>query len=339
LGRRGLLRGGAGVALGLLAGQANGTETLAAPALVPSRPKLTIIWTPSSLCNVVIGLAQRQGIFEKHGLDVETLNVGSDTSAILEALALGKADATSNFLLRFLKPLEAGFDVKLTAGVHGGCSILIASRAAGIETLQDLRGKRIGMSDLSSPMKLLYEIHLKRNGVLPESIEWRQFPPDVFSIAVEKGELEAFADNHPNAYYVIKRSKGKLFEIASNGTGELGQYTCCVLAVSGRLIRDNRPAAAALTRAMVEASKSVDRNNNLAVEAAQFYSPRQVKPEEIGEMIASYPYDEHRGCPTGEEFRRHVLFFAQGLKETGILKPSTDPVRFTNRITLDVLTS
>ena len=287
----------------------------------------------------MIGLAQRQGIFEKHGLDVETLNVGSDTSAILEALALGKADATSNFLLRFLKPLEAGFDVKLTAGTHAGCSILIASRDAGIETLQDLRGKRIGMSDLSSPMKLLYEIHLNKNGVPPDSITWRQFPSDVFTIAVQKGEIEAFADGHPNAYYAIKRSKGKLFELASNGTGELGQYTCCALAISGRLIRDNRPAAAALTRAMVEASKSVDRNNTLAIEAAQFYSPRQVKPEELGEMIASYPYDEHRGCPTGEEFRRHVLYFAQGLKDTGILKPGTDPVRFTNRITLDVLTS
>ena len=56
-------------------------------------------------------------------------------------------------------------------------------------------------------------------------------------------------------------------------------------------------------------------------------------------MIASYPYDEHRGCPTGAEFRRHILYFAQGLKETGILKPSTDPVRFTDRITLDLLGS
>jgi NitT/TauT family transport system substrate-binding protein len=287
----------------------------------------------------VIGLAQRQGIFEKHGLDVETLNVGSDTSAILEAIALGKADATSNFLLRFLKPLEAGFDVKLTAGVHGGCSILIGSRAAGIQTIQDLRGKRIGMTDLSSPMKLLYEIHLKKNGVPPETIEWRQFPSDVFTIAVDKGEIEAFADGHPNAYFALKRSKGKLFQLASNGTGELGQYTCCVLAISGKLIRSNRPAAAALTRAMVEASVSVDRNNHLAVDAAQHYSPRQVKPEEIGEMIASYPYDEQRGCPTGEEFRRHVLYFARGLKETGILKPTTDPVRLTDRITLDVLTS
>ncbi|CAH2601937.1 ABC-type nitrate/sulfonate/bicarbonate transport systems, periplasmic components [Rhodovastum atsumiense] len=341
--RRGLLRLGMVAAVtapfGLRPSPASAAAELGAPAILQGRNKLTIIWTPSSLCNVVIGLAQRQGIYEKHGLDVTTLNVGSDTSAILEALALGKADATSNFLLRFLKPLEAGFDVKLTAGVHGGCSILIGSRDAGIEKLQDLAGKRIGMSDLSSPMKLLYEIHLRKNGVPPDSITWRQFPADVFPLAVQKKEIEAFADGHPTAYYAIKRSNGRLFELASNGTGELGQYTCCVLAVSGKLLRENRPAAVALTRAMVEASKMVDRNNSLAVDAAQHYSPRQVKPEEIGEMIASYPYDEVRGCPTGEAFRKHVLYFAQGLKETGILKPSTDVVKFTNRITLDILST
>jgi NitT/TauT family transport system substrate-binding protein len=323
----------------MIAARARAGSDLAAPALVKARHKLTLLWNPSSLCLVVVGLAQRQGIFEKYGLEVETLNVGSDTAPILEALALGKGDATSNFILRFLKPLEAGFDVKLTAGTHGGCSILIASRAAGIETLQDLRGKRIGMTDLTSPMKLLYEIHLKRNGVPPETIEWRQFPSDVLSIAVDKGEIEAFADGHPNAYYAIKRSKGKLYELSANGTGELGQHACCALAISGRLLRDNRPASVALTRAMVEASIAVDRDNKLAVEAAQHYSPRQAKLEEIGEMIASYPYEEQRGCPTGVAFRRHVLYYAQGLKETGILKPSTDPVRFTDRITLDVLAS
>jgi NitT/TauT family transport system substrate-binding protein len=341
--RRWLLRtaASAGLAapLGLLAGQAHATDDLAAPALVQSRPKIKLIWGPSALCLVPVAVAQRQGIFEKHGLDVETLNVGYDTTVQVEAIALGKADATATFLMRLFKPLEAGFDMKMTSGLHGGCSILVASHAAGIETLQDLRGKRIGMTDLTSPMKLLYEWHLSKNGVPADSYTWHQYPSDVFTMAVDKGEIDAFADGDPNAYFAVRRSKGKLFALTSNGTGELGKYTCCVVAIGGRLLRDNRPAAAALTRALLEASKTVDQHNELAVEAAQFYSPRQVTPQELGEMIAGYPYDEHRGAPVGEEFRRHVLFTAQALKETGVLKPSTDPVRFTNRVTVDVLTS
>lgn len=349
--RRTILRAGGAATLGLIGGAAltqrlsQASEKTAAEVAAPepTRPltKLTVIWNPASLCLVVIGLAQQRGIFAKHGLEIDTLNVGADTNAILEAVALGKADATSNNILRFIKPLEAGFDVKLTAGVHAGCSYLIGSRAAGITSIADLRGKRIGMADLGSPNMFLYTSVLKKAGIDPEKdVTWRQYPADVFAIAVDKGEIDAFVDNHPNAYFVVKRSKGKLVEIASNGTGELGMRTCCVLAIRSSLIRDNRPAAAALTRAFVEAALLVDSDNSLAVEAAQHYSPRQgVGPHEIGEMIATYPYDARRGCPTGEEFRLQVLSYARDLKDVGVLKPNTDPVRFTNRVTVDVLGS
>jgi NitT/TauT family transport system substrate-binding protein len=341
--RRNLLRGAAtaGVIgqLGLLTAGARAAGELAAPAIVTARKKVTLIWGPSALCLVPIAVAKTQGIFEKHGLDVETLNVGYDTTTQVEAIALGKADATSTFLMRLFKPLEAGFDVKLTAGLHGGCSNLVASHTAGIKTLQDLRGKNIGMTDLTSPMKVLYEWHLMKNGVPPDSYTWRQYPADLFSLAVDKGEIDAFADGDPNAYFAIKRSKGKLFMLTSNGTGELGKYTCCVVAIGGKLLRDDRPAAAALTAALIEAARFTDKHLDLAADASLAYSPKQVKREEVSEMLAGYPYDEHRGSPTGEEFRQHMLYFARALKETNVLKPSTDPIRLTNRIVDDVLTS
>lgn len=343
LSRRGLLRNAALVTPLVLAGHQaiaqKAASELAAPAIIKSLAKLTFIWTPTSPCLVVVGLAQRQGIFAKYGLEVETLNVGSDTTSILEAVALGKAEATSNNILRFMKPLEAGFDVKLTAGVHAGCSYLIGSRGAGIAGVADLRGKRIGLADLGNPNRFLYASVLKKAGIDPETdVTWRQYPADLFPIAVQKGEIDAFVDNHPNVYFAIKRSKGDLFELAANGSGELGQRTCCVLALRASFIRDNRPAASALTQAMVESSLLVDSDLDLAVKTAQEFSPKSVAgPKEVRDMLGSYPYDAHRGCPTGEEFRQQVLSFARDLKDVGILKPSTDPVRFTNKITADVL--
>ena len=116
--RRGLLAAGAAAGLlapfGVPAQRARAAEELTAPALVQSRPKVTLIWGPSALCLVPIAVAQRQRIFEKHGLEVETLNVGYDTTVQVEAIALGKADATATFLMRLFKPLEAGFDMKMT---------------------------------------------------------------------------------------------------------------------------------------------------------------------------------------------------------------------------------
>jgi NitT/TauT family transport system substrate-binding protein len=340
LDRRGLLRSAGLIAPLLLPGY-GARAAPAAQADAKPLTKLTFIWTPTSPCLVVVGLAQRQGIFARHGLEVETLNVGSDTNAILEAVALGKADATSNNILRFIKPLEAGFDVKLTAGVHAGCSYLIGSRNAGISTVADLRGKRIGLADLGNPNRFLYASVIKKAGVDPETeVTWRQYPADLLPVAIQKGEIDAFVDNHPNVYFAVKRSKGDLFELAANGSGELGQRTCCVLAVRGALIRDNRPAAAALTRAMVEAALLVDSDLDLAVRTAQDFAPSTVaSADDVRNMLGSYPYDAHRGCPTGEEFRQQVLSFTRDLKDVGILKPGTDPLRFTNKITVDVLTA
>jgi hypothetical protein len=49
--------------------------------------------------------------FARNGLDVDILNVGSDTAPIPGALALGRADATSKYLARFIEPLEQGIDI------------------------------------------------------------------------------------------------------------------------------------------------------------------------------------------------------------------------------------
>jgi NitT/TauT family transport system substrate-binding protein len=84
----------------------------------------------------------------------------------------------------------------------------------------------------------------------------------------------------------------------------------------------------------------VDSNLDLAVKTAQEFAPSTVAgPQDVRAMLGSYPYDAHRGCPTGEEFRQQVLSFARDLKDVGILKSSTDPVRFTNKITVDLLTA
>ncbi|MEJ1978861.1 MAG: ABC transporter substrate-binding protein [Acetobacteraceae bacterium] len=106
----------------------------------------------TALCTAAVPIAVDRGIFDKHGLDV-----GADQFRRLHGRVAGddrqrhQADAGIGMILRWLKPLEQGFDVKLVAGVHGGCSYLVASRASGITDIPSLRGKRVGISDFASP--------------------------------------------------------------------------------------------------------------------------------------------------------------------------------------------
>jgi NitT/TauT family transport system substrate-binding protein len=66
---------------------------------------------------------------------------------------------------RWVKPLEAGLDVKIVGSVHGGCLRLVGVNAAGVtRDVKSLKGKVIGVADLNSPAKQFYGIHLAKRG-------------------------------------------------------------------------------------------------------------------------------------------------------------------------------
>src|SRR4051794_4438713 len=218
--------------------------------------KLTLAWNANSVCTVAPLVAKDRGIFAKYNLDVDFFQFGGSTDQLLEAIATGKADAGVGMALRWLKPLEQGFDVRVTTGVHGGCIRLLGSKAANIDSLESLRGKAIGISDQASPAKNFFSIYLAKKGIDPaQEVEWRQYPANLLALAVDKGEVQALAEIDPLPYFWLK--EGKLNEIATNLTGEFADRTCCVLAIRGSLIRSELPVAAALTRSILEAADRV----------------------------------------------------------------------------------
>jgi NitT/TauT family transport system substrate-binding protein len=76
--------------------------------------KVNLAWNANGACTVAAAVAKERGIFAKHNLEVEFVNFGGTTDQLLEAIATGKADAGLGLALRWLKPLEQGFDVRIT---------------------------------------------------------------------------------------------------------------------------------------------------------------------------------------------------------------------------------
>src|SRR6516165_8677896 len=170
--------------------------------------QLKLAWNANAACTVAAAVAKERDIFAKHNLDVEFFNFGGSTDQLLEAIATGKADAGLGLALRWLKPLEQGFDVRITTGVHGGCIRLLGSKATNIDSVESLRGKAIGISDQASPAKNFSAIFLAKNGIDPvQDIEWRQYPTNLLALAVDKGEVQAIAEIDPLPYFWLKDGK------------------------------------------------------------------------------------------------------------------------------------
>jgi NitT/TauT family transport system substrate-binding protein len=188
-----------------------------ANALKGAPRRLKLAWNASSVCTSAAPVAKERGIFAKYNLDVEFVNFGGSTEQLLEAIATGKADAGIGMALRWLKPLEQGFDVRITAGVHGGCMRLLGAKATGVDSIESIRGKAIAISDQASPEKNFFSILLAKKGINPvKDVEWRQYPLELLALAVEKGEVQALAGSDPLASIWLKA--GKLNEVATRAS-------------------------------------------------------------------------------------------------------------------------
>jgi len=307
------------------------TAATGAAASGPAR-QIKLAWNATAICTAAAPVANERGIFAQHNLDVEFVNFGGSTEQLLEAIATGKADAGIGMALRWLKPLEQGFDVRLTAGIHGGCLRLLGSKAANIDTLEALRGKSVAISDQASPAKNFFSVALAKKGIDPvKDVEWRQYPADLLALAVDKGEVQALADNDPRTYLWLK--DGKLNEVATNLSGEFADRSCCVLAIRGSLIRGERALATALTRAVLEAGNLVAHN---PADAAAVFSGYGGKGsvEDLAAMLRSHT---HHDQAIGAKLKRQIALYADELKLVNVIKNSTDTAKFADRVYVDVL--
>lgn len=300
----------------------------------PERRKLTFAWNANAFCLSPVVVAQERGYFEKNGLDVELVNYTGSTDQLLESLATGKADAAIGMIHRWIKPLEAGLDVKLIGSSHGGCVRLVGVVGAGVTELSHLRGKTIGVSDLASPGKNFFSILLNKNGIDAEKdVAWRQYPADLLGIAVDKGEIQAIADGDPNVFLLEKQKPGAYKQLATNLSGEYANKTCCVVGAGGTLVRNERPVAAAVARAIVEASDFVANNPNESAALFAKYSPK-VLVEDLRKLLGTLTHNHH---PVGRDLRDEIEFYAKDFRSVGVLKQSTNPAKLADHVYVNVL--
>jgi NitT/TauT family transport system substrate-binding protein len=296
------------------------------------RRTLRLTWNASAICTVGVPVAQTKGYFEKRNLAVELVNFGGSTDQLLEAIATGKADAGIGMALRWLKPLEQGFDVRITTATHGGCMRLLAAKASGIARLEDLKGKVVGASDMAAPDKNFFSIRLAKLGIDPiKDVQWKVYPADLLPVALQKGEVQAFTQGDPLGWVV--RDRDGLTEVATNLTGEYAHRACCVLGVRGSLIRDDREAAAAITEAILEAQEFVTANPDEAAAIFAPYSP-VAKPGQLAAMLRSHTHNHH---PVGADLRQEIAAYVEELKAISVIKPATNAERFSDKVYANVL--
>ncbi|MDI2091775.1 ABC transporter substrate-binding protein [Commensalibacter oyaizuii] len=295
--------------------------------------KITLAWSADSICTAAFPVAKQKGFFEKYNLDVNFIDFAGSVDQMLETMSTGKADGASGMALRWLKPLQQGFDVKLVAGLHSGCLHLLAPENGDIKTLAALKGKTIGVGDIGGPAKNFFSMRFKEIGIDPEKeVSWRQFPEDMLPLALKRGAIQAAGLDDPLAH--LFQTKNKLISIDSNMEGQWKHIACCVVGLRGSLIRKEPMVAKAITQAILEAGQWVHHNKMEAAKMFEPYAPK-VSAQELAAILETEGTHEQS---VGWQLQKDVVFYANQLKQIGVFPSSLNSETYAKKVTQDLFT-
>ncbi len=220
------------LALGFCALLLSGSSQKSTAAIVNS--KHVRIGYIGLTCEAPIFTAYEKGFFKEEGLEPELVKCA--WANYKDTLALGGYDITHHLVMYFLKPIEQGLDVRFLAGIHRGCLRVQAGVKTNIHTIQDLKGKRIGVPGMGTPPFVFANRVFGTHGIDPaKDITWKVFPA---------GELRNIADQMTDAPYK-------------------DEY-CCEVIANGKWVDANPDTAARATRAMLKGAKWVETNPKAA---------------------------------------------------------------------------
>jgi NitT/TauT family transport system substrate-binding protein len=280
-------------------------------------------------CEAAMFVAYEKGFFKEEGVDVEF--VRTDWDGLRDGLGLGRFDANYTLIMYLLKPVEQGLDVKITGGIHSGCLRVQAGAKTGIKTVEDLRGKRIGIPTMGSPPFLFASRVLAAHGMDPrKDVEWVMIAPDVSALALDNDQVDAVANSEPIGSILLGQQKVRTVADQAVDPPYRDEY-CCASVVSGKFARRDPAAAAKVTRAMLKGARWVEQNPtaaaHLSVEKKYIAASTEINAQAISKL---------KYTPGVSRCRKSLDLAAAEMKTAGLLNSSTDPVELAKRAWLDL---
>jgi len=251
---------------------------------------------------------------------------------MLRSPVVGRTDAAVAMLQNFLIPMKDGWPLKLITPIHGGCIRILGSRAAGVTSVADLRGKAFGIpaGPVQSLATMVFKLILMENGLDPSEVTLVPVERENFLPVYAEGRIQGSASIDPPAGMMMRRNLD-LVEIASNMSGPMEGRSCCVVAAGPRLWRDEPIVGVALAGALSQAADWTMANPD---EAAGLVAKATPFPEkDVALTLREMNYQVHK-MP---KLRDDVEMFARNLKTLGAFPPDLDPKAFAAKTVAQVI--
>jgi NitT/TauT family transport system substrate-binding protein len=233
-----------------------------------------------------------------------------------EAFARDELDFGLFIVISAAMRLDAGVPVTMLAGVHTGCFELFVH--GPIQTIADLKGKRVGIWLPGAPDHLYVSIMAAYVGLNPQQdIQWvatdeRRSTMELFI----RGEVDAFLASVPEPQELRARKIGRvIFNMATDRPWS--DYFCCLFVGTRNFVQNYPVATRRVVRAVLKATNvcgaEPERAARRLVEGG-FTDSYEYAPQALTEI----PYASWREFDPEDSLR----FFALRLHDIGMIKSS-----------------
>lgn len=220
-------------------------------------------------------VAANEGIFKKHGLDVEMKLVpnSSTTPAALIADSLQVATPTAPVTMQ---AIEQGLDLMVLAGggvyVKGMTDVAVMVKPdSPINTAQDFVGKRVATAGLNAFLHVLFRKWLMTNGVDYKRVTFTETPFAQQLDVLRSGQVDAILAVQP---FLARGLEGNMGRVISYYISDIeGETLSGWFVATRKWVKDNPKQAAAFRAAIEEATVMIDKDPAVLRKANLAYIP------------------------------------------------------------------
>lgn len=240
--------------------------------------KIKVMVAPTAFEAVYI--ARDQGIFAKHNLDVEVVPGGAP-DAMIPLLLNGQIQYAMSSGLAVVTAISKGLPVRIALSNLNSSSpataALIAPTSGPVNTLADLKGRKVGLSSLRNQPHLGVLISAKAAGMDPASIAFVEIPAAAMVAAAEKGTVDAIYALDPHKSVALASGNFRLVE--ESVSKFMSGATAVTLAASKDFLDKNPAVQKSFVAAMTEAFELANKRPDLVREVDMKYT--KLPPEFI----------------------------------------------------------
>jgi NitT/TauT family transport system substrate-binding protein len=280
------------------------------------------------LCSAPFFIAEELGYFEEEGLKWEHVMI--DISQIPLLLTNGTIDVTNNLLDGMMQPIANGLQIKIPLGLHTGCTRILVQQDSPIQSLAELRGKRIGTASLGAPATIILQRYLAEEGIRtvePNSeVEWVTYSGPELTLALKNGQVDAIATGDPPANAAEKEGWARTIADTSKD-GYLKDEYCCVVAAGSNVAKNHPAVLAKVLRAVQKAARYTGEHPE---ETARLVAEKQYAAGNVEDNIQFLKAYQYHATVSGVE--KGIRRTAEDLKRIGLLDRSVDVDEFTNNV-------